>query len=100
MEAHMATVELRTPVLAGGIQSVHFFNGRLLSAEDLLQEQSANRQARQRLGKALGDGVVYGLDVKKNQSMSTNAAPIVTVSEGLALNREGDALQLKDSINI
>lgn len=96
----MATVELRTPVLAGGIQSIYFFNGRLLSAEDLSQEQLANRQGRQRLGKAIGDGVVYGLEVKKNQGLSTTRSPIVTVSEGLAVNREGDALQLNASVDV
>jgi len=53
----MTNTQVRTPILEGGIQSINFFNGRLLSGEDLSQEQLANLQARHLLGKAIGDGV-------------------------------------------
>jgi hypothetical protein len=31
----MSPINLQTPVFEGGIRSVYFFNGRLLSGEDL-----------------------------------------------------------------
>jgi hypothetical protein len=100
MEAGMAMTQLRTPILTDGIQSIYFFNGRLLSAEDLSQEQVANLQARRLLGKAIGDGVGYGLEVKQSAGISTRQEPVVTVSAGLALNREGNTLQLKSAVDI
>ncbi len=85
--------KLLTPILEGGIRSTNYFNGRLLSGEDLSQEQSANREARRQLGKALGDGVAYGLDVTTS-SEGTATEPIISVSPGLAVNRKGQTLTL------
>jgi hypothetical protein len=96
----MTTVQLRTPFLEGGIKSIHFFNGRLLSAEDLGQEQTAHKQARQQLGQAVGDGVVYGLQVAEAQGRSTKQSPVVTVSAGLAVNRAGQTLRVADAIDV
>jgi hypothetical protein len=90
---------LLTPILEGGIRSTNFFNGRLLSGEDLSQEQLANRDARRQLGKALGDGVAYGLVVTKS-SDSTPVQPIVSVSSGLAINRRGQTLTLPTKTDI
>ena len=88
----MTLTQLRTPILDGGIKSINFFNGRLLSAEDLSQEQSANKQSNRQLGQSIGDGVAYGLEVKETSGQSTPTAPIVTVNAGLALNRQGQTL--------
>lgn len=96
----MTNTQVRTPILEGGIQSINFFNGRLLSGEDLSQEQLANLQARHLLGKAIGDGVAYGLEVKESAGISKKEAPVVTVHKGLALNREGNALQLKSDVDV
>ena len=96
----MTITQLRTPILAGGIKSINFFNGRLLSAEDLSQEQSANKQSHQQLGQAIGDGVAYGLEVKETSGQSTKQAPVVTVNAGLALNRLGQPLQLSAATDV
>jgi hypothetical protein len=45
------------------------------------------------LGRALGDGVAYGLEVAKTPD-STRQAPAVRVEAGLAMNRRGDSLML------
>ena len=98
----MSATELLEPILKGGIRSVNFFNGRLLSAEDLSDEQSANRLGRGLLGQALGEGVAYGLEVTRAAppSAAPAAAPaappsgVVTVAAGLAVNRRGQALRL------
>ena len=96
----MTNTQLRAQVLEGGIKSVNFFNGRLLSAEDLGLEKNANKQARQQLGQAIGDGIAYGLEVKESIGQSTTQAPVVTVSAGLAVNREGQTLQLVPSVDV
>ncbi len=86
-------IDLQQPVPNGGIQSINFFNGRLLSARDLTLEQSAYREADRRLGKAVGDGVAYGLEVTR-AAKSSKESPAVSVSAGLAINRRGQTLML------
>ncbi len=88
------TIQLLQPVLEGGIKSIHFFNGRLLSGEDLSSEQDANREARELLGQALGDGVAFGLTVKPTVGSNDKQQPSVTVEAGLAVNRLGQPLRL------
>ena len=39
-----SSIDLQQPVIDGGIRSINFFNGRLLSARDLTREQTANRE--------------------------------------------------------
>lgn len=90
----MSTRNLTEAILDGGIYSINFFNGRLLSGEDLSQEHSANSEARRRLGLAGGDGVAFGLEVSESVDASTKAAPVVTVKMGLAVNRLGHTLSL------
>jgi hypothetical protein len=84
---------LSTPILEGGIKSIYFFNGRLLSAEDLRQEQAAHRAGHQLLGQAIGDGVGYGLEVKPSPD-NTPTQPVINVTDGLAVNRLGQILVL------
>lgn len=86
-------IDLQQPVLDGGIRSINFFNGRLLSARDLTLEQSAYREADRRLGKAVGEGVAYGLEVSQ-ASQSSAQSPGVSVAAGLAVNRRGQTLML------
>ena len=86
-------ISLQQPILDGGIRSINFFNGRLLSARDLTREQLANREADRRLGKAVGEGIAYGLEVSKSNA-STQGSPVVTVEAGLAINHIGQTLTL------
>ncbi len=93
----MNTAKLLQPLLDGGIQSIKFFNGRLLSAEDLQQEQRAQREARELLGLALGDGVVHGLEITRARSAQE---PVLRVEAGLAINRNGAPLRLPAAIEL
>lgn len=90
-------LSLQQPVGDGGIETVNFFNGRLLTAADMAREQDARRQADARLGLALGDGVAFGLEVAAG-SVSDDAGgspmPSVTIAPGLAINRAGQVLRL------
>ena len=88
---------LLQPILDGGIHSVNFFNGRMLSGEDLSAEQGANRAERRRLGQTIGDGVAYGLEVIAS---ADRTQPIVSVKPGLALNRRGQTLALSAPVAI
>src|SRR6476620_150070 len=92
-------IDLQRPVLDGGIRSINFFNGRLLSARDLTREQTAYREADRRLGQAIGDGVAYGLEVSKTSGAS-NDSPAVTVAAGLAINRRGQTLTLATETDV
>lgn len=87
------TVTIDQAITGGGIRTVHFFNGRLLTGEDMTREQDAQRLARLRLGRAIGSGVVSGLEVSRSLD-ATKERPAVRVYEGLAVNREGRVLEL------
>lgn len=89
----MTPVELEQAILEQGLRSVNFFNGRLLTAHDLRREQEARHTGDRRLGRVLGDGVAFGLEVREHPD-STAQEPLVTVAKGLAVNRKGQALRL------
>jgi hypothetical protein len=86
------SAKLLEPVLTGGIKNSNFFNGRLLSADALRDEQDANRRQHWQLGDAIGAGIVSGLSV--SPSTLPNSKNVVQVSAGLALNRSGQALAI------
>ena len=85
---------LETPILNDQTIAVNFFNGRLLSGEDLTTEQVANRRAHQLLGQSIGYGVVRGLEVDEAAGVSSVTQPVLQVKAGLALNRSGHELLL------
>jgi len=94
----MNTRQLTEAILDGGIRSTNFFNGRLLSAEDLSSEQQANREVDKLIGRSIGDGVSYGFEVSRAAGAGTNAT--VTIQAGLAINRSGQALRLSNAIDL
>jgi len=97
----MSTIEqLLQPVFGGGIRSVNFFNGRVLTGEDLSDEQEAQRQARRLLGRASGEGVACGFEVSEAPESSAAQAPVITVEPGLAVNRDGQTLRLPRRVNV
>jgi hypothetical protein len=85
---------LQQPVKEGGIRSVNFFNGRLLTGRDLSREQGARREGDARLGLAVGDGVAFGLEVTRDEQEDRPLAPVLRVRAGLAVNRKGQTLRL------
>ncbi len=91
---------LLTPIVNDRTRSVNFFNGRLLTGEDLTAEQQANRVAHGLLGQAVGSGVAYGLEVAESAALSQVAAPVLSVKRGLAINPNGGALLLDNDTDI
>lgn len=93
------SLELLQPMLQGGIRNTNFFNGRLLTADDLRAEQAANRQQHQQLGVAVGAGVVEGYDVQLAPT-GNSAKPVLRVTKGLAITRKGAALALAEDVDV
>ena len=88
--------DLLTPILLG-TKNINFFEGRLLSARDLREEQAANRDHDRRLGRAIGAGIIDGLEVELVNDGADGNTPLVTVKQGLALNHEGEVIGLAEN---
>lgn len=82
-------------VFTDSIQHPNFFNGRILTATDLRDEQAANLQRSRYLGQAIGSGVVYGLAVSPGADQSS-----LVITAGLAVNRRGDGLHLPGTTTV
>jgi hypothetical protein len=85
---------LQQPVGEGGIESVNFFNGRLLTGDDMGREQVARRRADARVGEALGDGIAFGLEVGARPPDDKDRVASLAIQPGLAINRNGACLRL------
>lgn len=85
---------LQQPITEGGIESVNFFNGRLLTGQDLSREQAARRTTEERIGLGLGTGIVFGLDVRRATADVEVPLPGVSIAAGLAVNAAGEVLRL------
>lgn len=94
----MDITELLQPMVQDGIRSTNFFNGRVLTAEDLRTEQVANRDARRQLGRALGEGVAFGLEAIPRAPL--DGVPAIRVRRGLGFNRDGDPVQLTRTVDV
>lgn len=89
--------KLEEAVLVDPIRSVNFFNGRLLTAEDLREEREASRAHRRSLGRGLGAGVVEGLWV---EPVSGGDGPAVRVHAGRAVDLDGTDLWLPKPVTL
>jgi hypothetical protein len=89
-----AVTDLFSSILKDGIHNTTFFNGRVLTADDLKTEQTANRKRHRRLGQAVGEGVAYGLEINAEGNST------ISITPGLALNRMGHTLYLSDTVRI
>src|SRR5882672_6146853 len=93
-------LQLQQPLKQGGIRTVNFFNGRLLTSKDLSREQDAWRTSDLRLGLALGNGVAFGLEVARDDAADQSSGPVVRVKAGLAVNRMGQTMRLEQDASI
>jgi hypothetical protein len=97
----MALTRLDMPFTDGGIHATNFFNGRILSREDMQREQEHEKAVHERLGLAVGDGIVRGFEVEaKAIGGSSIADPVVTVHSGLAVNSLGQAIALDRDVDV
>jgi hypothetical protein len=91
-----SAVTLEEPIKVD--ESINYFDGRLLTAEDLAAEQRATHDRLARLARVLGGGVASGLEV----TLASTAAgvPAVRVQSGLAFNAAGEALALDAAMTV
>lgn len=88
------TQSLFQPLTEYGIKHTHFFEGQILTADAMRVEQKANREQRRLLGRSLGTGVLEGLMVSVPTDVGEASGQVVRVTAGIAVNRQGDVLQL------
>ena len=98
--ADETTIGLLEPILDQGNKNTNFFNGRLLSAEDLQTEQQANRYQHEQIRRALGEGIVEGLEVSRLTDGADGTPPQLKITAGLAFNRKGQAVELPHDVHI
>ena len=97
----MDVAQVLEPVLNGAIRDTNFFNGRILTADDLRTMQIASRLQDAQLGRVLGDGVAFGLEVRLSRTTASTAQrPVVRVTKGLAINRRGEVLELANDLDL
>lgn len=86
--------QLLEPILDNGVPNPFYFEGRLLTATAMREDQDAHRARQRHLGRALGAGVVEGLWVGVESVGSPTSAPLMSVGRGLAINGNGQSLEL------
>jgi len=96
----MSAVNLLTPILNGGIQNVNFVNGRVLTAEDMTAERTATLQRQRLMGNCVGDGVASGFEVTLSASSVAYGQQVVHITAGVAVNRNGDVMQLSSDTDV
>jgi len=87
----MATVlnaRLNQVIAVGGEPRSAFFNGRLLSAEDLTREQAARDDAEARLARLIGCGVAEGLAV------TAGTGSVLHIAAGLGITPSGAVIDI------
>ena len=96
----MSPKSLQEPILEHGIKKPFFFEGRLLSGKDLQDQQIADRDRHRQLGRAIGAGVIEGLEVEVQSDGSDGTSPVLHVKQGSALTAKGDVLELPENEDI
>jgi hypothetical protein len=91
----MEQLALDTGFVTHGIPHVSFWNGRVLTAEDLRDEQLANQSGRTQLGRVIGSGVVSGFEVYQGKPETH-----VEVRPGLAIDGEGQVVELPVDVDL
>ena len=79
--------------MADNASDIHFFNGRLLTAADMNAEQAAREEGDRTLARAIGPGVVEGLDVSLLPAEAEG--PALRIAPGLGITAAGHLLRLE-----
>lgn len=82
------------------LRNIHFFNGRILTAEDMGDEQTVQRIHNRQLGRALGEGIINGLEVELTLTPKDPISRTLSIKNGTAINRKGQCLSLSRDISL
>jgi hypothetical protein len=82
-------ISLNQPVIASGEARTFFFNGRLLSAEDLKREQGQREAGQRRLAQLIGCGIATGLGVTAEVGSTK-----LSIGAGLGVTPSGDVIEV------
>jgi len=83
------------PIFETGIQTPHYFNGRLLTAADLQANQDASKTRQAWFGMSSGYGIVTGLEVTAVKSNTE-----LHIAPGKCLNRKGQVIHVQGEISL
>ncbi len=72
-----------------GVRTPYYTNGRLLTAEDLQEEQRYQVERHAHLGQAAGYGIVEGFNVT-----TAAGSTALTITAGMGINRHGDVIHM------
>jgi hypothetical protein len=89
----MATA-LNQPVAGSTSPRTFFFNGRLLSAEDLQREQTARESGQSQLARLLGCGIASGLEIT-----GKHGETVLTIGTGVGITPSGGVIAI-DTIEL
>lgn len=95
MASDIPETPLQSPYLKGGIQRVSWWNGRVLTAEDMRDLQLATDRGDRQLAEVLGEGVADGFAVSREPDGRT-----IRVTPGRAVNRAGEVLTLDHPLRV
>lgn len=84
----------------GALRNVNFFGGRLLSGQDMADEQTAAAQRDAALALALGTGVAQGLAVSRAREPNGTLLDAVDLTPGTAVAPDGTLLRLSAPLRI
>jgi len=83
------------PIFETGIQTPHYFNGRLLTAADLQANQVASKTRQTWIGMSSGYGIVAGLEVTAVKSNTE-----LHIAPGKCVNRKGQVIHVQGEIRL
>ena len=86
------TLRLNEPVTTQSPPRTAFFNGRLLSAEDLQREQTLREAGQAQLARLMGCGIERGFAVG-----STKGSTVLTIAAGLGVTPSGQVIDFGGS---
>lgn len=97
--ALQAALDSGAVIVDGGRRRPFYFDGRFLTASDLIADQNYIRARQSDLAQAVGSGVIRGLMVGLGGDMATNN-PELVVEPGLGVTPGGDLVRLASRVRL
>lgn len=99
MNALRAALDAGAIIVDGGRRRPFYFDGRFLTASDLISDQNYIRARQSDLAQAIGSGVIRGLMVSLAGDFTTNN-PELRIAPGLGVTPAGDLVRLASEVKL